>query len=315
MSQQFIEFMQSDQKEKHSEPVWGVKWTDDKCISISADGSFILWKSDSAKVLTRPRKDVVALVSVSCPGKNYALYNSIVGTTRLINLSSGATAGEKSDYKENDSDEVENAWSVSLHPDESIYAAVGQQGTINLYSTSPDKFGELARSTRPGDKVFGMCVAYSPDGKRIAMSNKDGQIYVCDSESGQLITTYNSHAACVRTLSWSNYSDELLSGSDDKRLVLHDLRGNRGGIVTTFEGPQGHKAWVLSADLASDGKLIASGSADSTLKIWDIETRKCVSTTQESGEVWSVSWRPTGGQLVTGGNDGHVRWWRSASSS
>ncbi|KZP00256.1 WD repeat-containing protein 61 [Calocera viscosa TUFC12733] len=311
MSQQFIGILQSDEKDKHSEPVWGVKWTsDDKTISISADGSFVVWKPDSAQVLCRPPPDTVALVSLSCPGKNFALYNSMVGVTRLINLSSGAIAGEKSEKEE----EMDSAWSVSLHPNESTYAAVGQDGTINFYSASPDTFGQHVMATTPVPDVFGMCVSYSPDGKRVAMSNRDGEIFVCDSETGDIISTYFSHAACVRTLSWSKDSDELLSGSDDQRLVLHDLRGHRGGIVTTFEGPQGHNSWVLSADLSSDGKLIASGSADKTLKVWDLETRKCVSTTQGTGEVWSVSWKPSGGQLVTGETDGNVRWWRSASS-
>ncbi|KZT60793.1 WD40 repeat-like protein [Calocera cornea HHB12733] len=311
MSQQFIGVLQSGGKDKHSGPVWGVKWTtDDKCISISADGSFILWKPDSAQVLCRPAATDRALVSVSCPAKNFALFNSTVGETRLINLSSGAIAGTKLDYK----DATDCAWSVSMHPSESTYAAVGQQGTINIYSASPSSFGQHLTFTTPGKNVFGMCVSYSPDGKLLAMGNQEGHIYVCDSETTDLVSTYDSHAGCVRTLSWSQDSQELLSGSDDKRLVLHDLRGHRGGIVTTFEGPQGHKSWVLSADLSSDGKLIASGSADKTLKVWDLGTRKCVSTTAEMGAVWSVSWRPSGGQLVTGGDDGNVRWWRSASS-
>ncbi|EJU06631.1 WD repeat-containing protein 61, partial [Dacryopinax primogenitus] len=305
--------------DKHSGPVWGVKWTtgDDKCISISSDGSFHTWNSSDAQVLPGPAPESLALISVSCPGENYALCNSIVGVTRLVKLSSGEILGRKFDYKDGSDFGrfAPSSWSVSLHPDESTYAAVGQQGAINIYSAFHDTFGERLTSFTPGKNIFGMCVSYSPNGKRIAMSNKDGQIFVSDSNTGELISNYDSHAGCVRTLSWSKDSQELLSAADDKRLVLHDLRGHRGGIVTTFEGPQGHRSWVLSVDLSSDGKLIASGSSDKTLKIWDLETRRCVSTTQDTGEVWSVSWRPGGGQLITGGNDGHVHWWRSASSS
>jgi WD repeat-containing protein 61 len=59
-------------------------------------------------------------------------------------------------------------------------------------------------------------------------------------------------------------------------------------------------------------------SADKTIKVWDIAARAAVSTVQDTGEVWSVSWRPkppavgTAGAFVSGGEDGVVRWWRSA---
>lgn len=35
-----------------------------------------------------------------------------------------------------------------------------------------------------------------------------------------------------------------------------------------------------------------NSSADKTIKVWDIAARACVSTIQDTGEVWSVSWRP-----------------------
>lgn len=64
----------------------------------------------------------------------------------------------------------------------------------------------------------------------------------------------------------------------------------------------------------------AHRSADKTMKVWDIGARAAVSTVQDTGEVWSVSWRPkppahgTAGAFVSGGEDGVVRWWRSAGA-
>ena len=61
-------------------------------------------------------------------------------------------------------------------------------------------------------------------------------------------------------------------------------------------------------------------SADKSIKIWDIGARAAVSTVQDTGEVWAVSWRPkppavgSSGAFVTGGEDGIVRWWRGAGS-
>jgi len=61
-------------------------------------------------------------------------------------------------------------------------------------------------------------------------------------------------------------------------------------------------------------------SADKSIKIWDIGARAAVSTVQDTGEVWAVSWRPkqpaagSSGAFVTGGEDGVVKWWRGAGS-
>ena len=63
-----------------------------------------------------------------------------------------------------------------------------------------------------------------------------------------------------------------------------------------------------------------SRSADKSIKVWDIGARAAVSTIQDTGEVWSVSWRPkvaavgSPGAFISGGEDGVVRWWRGAGS-
>ncbi|KAG6901747.1 hypothetical protein C0995_008312 [Termitomyces sp. Mi166 len=121
----------------------------------------------------------------------------------------------------------------------------------------------------------------------------------------------------VRSLAWSPDSSLLLSASDDKRLVLHDVRSSPGGTVASFTG---HSSWVLSTDISPDGRLGLSGSADNTIKVWDIGARAAVSTIQDTGEVWSVSWRPklagpgSVGAFVSAGEDGTVRWWRGAGA-
>lgn len=61
-------------------------------------------------------------------------------------------------------------------------------------------------------------------------------------------------------------------------------------------------------------------SSDKTIKVWDIGARAAVSTIQDTGEVWSVSWRPkppqhgSPGAFVSAGEDGVVRWWRGAGT-
>ena len=50
-----------------------------------------------------------------------------------------------------------------------------------------------------------------------------------------------------------------------------------------------------------DGKTLASGSIDKTVKLWDAATGKLLASLQGyAGEVWSVAWSPDGKTLAFG---------------
>jgi WD repeat-containing protein 61 len=60
----------------------------------------------------------------------------------------------------------------------------------------------------------------------------------------------------------------LFSGSDDHRIVLHDVRaGSSTGSSGKGEGAvaimQGHQGWVLKVASGPDGKLLGSGQVHS----------------------------------------------------
>ena len=59
-----------------------------------------------------------------------------------------------------------------------------------------------------------------------------------------------------------------------------------------------------------DGKILASGGWDNTIKLWDIATGKVISTlTGHQGRIWSVAFSPDGKTLVSGSEDRTIRLW------
>jgi len=77
---------------------------------------------------------------------------------------------------------------------------------------------------------------------------------------------------------------------------------------------QGHTAWIMCLAYSPDGKLIASGSRDESLRLWDAETGQCLKTLHFAGSwVQSVTFSPDGHCLVIGGNDAVVRIWDIAA--
>jgi len=314
----------NDGAEPHSDAIWALAWTQaDTVITASADGSIKQWDSAAAQVSRALPAHTHAIVSLDVdPSGKRALYNSLEGLTCLWNLESGEIDGKHESYVRTGPDAGEPSWSVSLNPRGETYASTGGSGNVTIHSAERETFGEHRATLASGRSKFGMYCKHSPDGSRVAMSSETGQIYIFDLGSASLLATYTSHAMAVRSLAWSPDSQLLLTASEDKRLTLHDVRvsasGKPGsGAVATFSG---HSSWVLSTDFSPDGRLALSGSADKTMKVWDVAARAAVSTVPDTGEVWAVSWCPrplapgSAGAFVSGGEDGVVRWWRSAGA-
>ena len=60
-----------------------------------------------------------------------------------------------------------------------------------------------------------------------------------------------------------------------------------------------------------DGKTLASGSADGTVRLWDVATRQQIGSplAAHAGSVYSVAFSPDGKTLASGSGDGTVRLW------
>ena len=77
----------------------------------------------------------------------------------------------------------------------------------------------------------------------------------------------------------------------------------------------GHKEAVLSVHFSPDGKHLSTGSGDTTVRFWDLNTQ----TPYKEGRahrawVMACSWSPDAALLATGDKDGTVCVWEAASS-
>ncbi|KAK7044799.1 WD40 repeat-like protein [Favolaschia claudopus] len=104
--------------------------------------------------------------------------------------------------------------------------------------------------------------------------------------------TIRTHTKFVQDVRYAPSGDQFVSVGSDSKIFLYD--GKTGEtLAEVTDSP--HKGSIMACSWSSDSKSFATSSADCTVKLWDVETRKATTTWtvgkgvnyQQMGNVWS----------------------------
>ncbi len=160
-------------------------------------------------------------------------------------------------------------------------------------------------------ETFGIVLglAYSPDGRRIAISDTKGDIQIRDSHTLEQVSRCRGHWHWTWAVHFSPDGKYLVSASDDYQVKLWDVI--TGECLHTFT--TGLTNSVNTVAFSPDGKTIATLAEDHTIRLLRAfpgrlppEIKTLVG---HDHQVWSIAFSPDGRTLISGGEDCAVRWW------
>ncbi len=85
--------------------------------------------------------------------------------------------------------------------------------------------------------------------------------------------------------------------------------------ISQFDVLEGHEGLVVFLSFNPQGTVLASSSADGSVRLWDVASRTEFAAFPHGHEAMGLSFSPDGALLASGGTDGVVRIWDTASGA
>jgi WD40 repeat protein len=186
----------------------------------------------------------------------------------------------------------------------SLLAAEEQPARVDLYG-DPLPDGALIRlgttRWRPNREVYSLAV--SPDGKTLA-AGANWEISLWDLATGKKLRRFHERCCYNWSVAFAPDGKTLFSAGQDN--ALHRWNPTTGG-----DNPiAGHTRVIRHLALSADGKVLASGSAGGTIRVWDVANGKELLRVERTQQHWTapLAVSPDGKLLAWCENRGVLVW-------
>ncbi|XP_050404782.1 echinoderm microtubule-associated protein-like 6 [Patella vulgata] len=171
-------------------------------------------------------------------------------------------------------------WGLDCHPSQAIYATVSDDKTLRLWDLSVDHRMLNYKELKQG----GRCVAFSPDGKALAIGLKDGSFTVVNAESMDDIITIHHRKEEISDIRFSPETGKYLAvASHDNFVDIYNVQSTKR--VGTCKSAS---SYITHIDWDSKGKVIMVNSGAKEQLFFEAPRGKRI--TMRSNDIEKFNW-------------------------
>lgn len=280
----------------HESTVLGVAFSPDgsRLVSAGRDATVRVWEPWKGAALYAHADNARAVAYA--PGGKMLASAGYDGKIQFWNPDTGESMGDPI---------IGNGWeALSFSHDGKQLAAGGFNGTIVVFDIASRRPVAQTSTGHPAAIRF---VDFSPDASRVSLVDWDGVAGVWELAGGKQVGANVADInALALTKDWRLLAES--QNADAGQIRLLDLNNKDAELTDLMKG---HTNRLRSLAFDPSGKMLASAGDDTTIRLWDVETRKQIGDAMagHTDTVFTVAFSPDGNRLVSGGGDTTVRLW------
>ena len=272
----------------HEERVWSLDFSPDgkRLVSASRDGRVRAWSG-------RPKHRRDLKVDESVASRFLASGDELIIAKRYTLAIWSRQTNEARPFGQSFQ---ASALTLAVSPDSKIIATGHTDGIVRVWNTKTEQIDSLLT----GHESDVEQIAFSPDGTLLVTASSDGTGKLWDVAAGKPLHVVEAPPHCV-SAAFSPDGQTFAISSENNAMIFDAASGKRLHLL------RGHQHTVKRIAFSPNGRWLATGSEDRTIRIWDVRTGKTRNViASHQAQIYSLAFSPDGRTVASGDELGTI---------